>query len=359
MAARKPIPPNVASAVLLANRHACCVCQKVQVQIHHIDSNPSNNDPANLAVLCLPHHDQATMTIGLSKKMTATAVRTYKDEWETKCANDLLALARDRLRFYATIYKNPPRLRELFAGLSADRRLNAVAELQRQIQEDVRLHDQDGGFGWQAVPGDNGLTGALMLSLRAGELWPRALPRVGGHPLDPDYPIDLSPPNGMTAFHGFDLYCQLVARVLAILNPPIALESLWSLDDANLVDQNAGALVSFRESSIGKSVVSPRAADEIPLGRIQFRVSRGSRVYRALMDIKNMYVFSDTAALNLMRSRVCGLAVLEGASSKIVTGKAELHVALKPLLIGIGGLGQSHEGFWDLRKGENGSRSTR
>lgn len=116
-------------------------------------------------------------------------------------------------------------------------------------------------------------------------------------------------------------------------------------------------LVSFRELAIGRNVTTPRAAVEVPLGRAQFRVQRSHRVYRALMDIKNMYVFSDTAAENLKRSRVCGIAVLEGADNVKVQGKSELHLSLKPLIIGIGGFGQSDYGWWDLSKGQTGGRS--
>jgi hypothetical protein len=50
------------------------------VQLHHIDSNPSNNVTENIAALCLPHHDMATMTIGLTKKLKPEEVRAYKAE---------------------------------------------------------------------------------------------------------------------------------------------------------------------------------------------------------------------------------------------------------------------------------------
>jgi hypothetical protein len=353
---RKPIPTDIASQVLLANRHACCVCQKPQVQVHHIDENPANNETENLSVLCLQHHDHASMQLGLSRKLRPQEIRHYKAQWEAKCAADIEALARDRLRFYATVYKNPPRIRELFGALSQHRRLQAVASLEQQIQEDIEHHKQDGGFQWQALPRNNDLTRHLIYSLKAGDLWPAVLPRVTGHRDDPDYPVDLGPPHGMIAFHGFDLYCQLMVRTLAIINPPQPIEYLWSLRDPELIDHFAGSLVSFRERSIGKDIDGLRGADKRPLGRVQFRVQRSGRIYRAFMDIKNMYVFSDTGALNLERSKVAGLAVLEDASRKKVGGKYELHVSLKPLIIGIGGLGQSVDGLWDLGGRASGSK---
>ena len=355
---RVPMPKSIEAQVLLANRHACCVCQKPQVQLHHIDENPANNKPDNIAVLFLPHHDLATMKIGLSRKLKAAEVKVYKEEWEAKCASDIEALSRDRLRYYATVYKNPPRIRELFGSLQKQRRITLVNELEKQLIDDKAQHNSDQGFKWQANPGDNDLTKELMFSLRAGELWPSILPRVGGHPDDPDYPIELGPPHGMTAFHGFDLYCQLMTRVLALANMPLDLLSLWALREPDLIDQYAGHLVMFRERAIGRGIYPPRAADDNPLGRIQFRVQRKGRVYRAMMAIKNMYVFSDTAALNLGQSKVCGLGILEDAERKKVKGKTELQISLKPLIIGIGGLGQSdEEGWWKIESGKVGNRS--
>ncbi len=354
--ARKKIPPKVSSELLVANRHACCVCQSKGVQIHHIDEDSSNNSIENLAALCLPCHDQASMQIGLSKKLRAEEIKIYKTKWEDKCAADIEALSRDRTRFYATVYKNPPRIRELFSSLSQVEREHAATTIRQQLAEDTEAQSKDGGFQWQAVPKEDELTMHLLYALHSGDIWPRCLHRVEGHPDDPDYPIDMSPPYGMTTFHGFDLYCQLLVRALCVLRPPRTLESLWALKEEHLIDHFSGSLVSFRETAIGKSVYTPKAADEHPLGRVQFRVQREGFVYRAIMGIKNMYVFSDTAAMNLERSKVCGVGILEDAQEVEEDGKREIHVGIKPLIIGIGGLGQSEKGFWDLPRGVNGSK---
>lgn len=353
---RKKIPDKTASELLVANRHACCVCQSKGVQIHHIDEDPSNNAIENLASLCLPCHDQASMQIGLTKKLKADQIIVYKNQWEAKCAADIEALSRDRTRFYATVYKNPPRIRELFSTMSQEEREFAAQTILHQLREDSEEQSQDGGFNWQAVPKEDDLTKALLMSLHLGELWPRCLHRVEGHPNDPDYPIDMSPPHGMTTFHGYDLYCQLLVRALAILRPPRTLESLWALKEESLIDHFSGNLVSFRETAIGKSVYTPKVADEHPLGRVQFRVQRDGFVYRAFLAIKNMYVFSDTAALNLERSKVCGVGIMEDAQEVDNNGKSEIQIGIKPLIIGIGGLGQSEQGLWDLPRGMNGSK---
>ena len=57
---RVPIPAPIRAELLIGNQHACCICGKSGVQIHHINENPSDNKSSNLAVLCLHHHDEAT-----------------------------------------------------------------------------------------------------------------------------------------------------------------------------------------------------------------------------------------------------------------------------------------------------------
>ena len=56
MKRRTAIPAKIQGQILVANKHACCICQKPYVQIHHIDENPNNNDLSNLAVLCIDHY---------------------------------------------------------------------------------------------------------------------------------------------------------------------------------------------------------------------------------------------------------------------------------------------------------------
>lgn len=90
MKTREKIPPKIESQILLANKHACCICQKMHVQIHHIDGNPNNNDISNLAILCIEHHDLASMKGGMTKKLKPDDIRKYKIEWEKKCEMDTL-----------------------------------------------------------------------------------------------------------------------------------------------------------------------------------------------------------------------------------------------------------------------------
>src|SRR6266487_675808 len=49
--ARIPIPSETAASVLFRSDRTCCICRErgKPNQIHHIDEDPANNDPANLA----------------------------------------------------------------------------------------------------------------------------------------------------------------------------------------------------------------------------------------------------------------------------------------------------------------------
>lgn len=90
---RQSVPDNIAVKVLAANRHTCCICREggKHVQLHHIDGNPSNNVPQNLAVVCLDHHSRVTGDEGLGRRFTPQEVREYKLEWERICAQPSVA----------------------------------------------------------------------------------------------------------------------------------------------------------------------------------------------------------------------------------------------------------------------------
>jgi hypothetical protein len=80
---RTPIPNDVAAEVLYRSDRTCCVCREPRkpVQIHHLDEDPSHNDPDNLAVLCLECHDDTQLRGGFGRKLNADLVRLYRDEW--------------------------------------------------------------------------------------------------------------------------------------------------------------------------------------------------------------------------------------------------------------------------------------
>ena len=84
--ARVQIPSEVAARVMVASAHTCCKCEERGrvVQIHHIDDNPTNNDFDNLAVLCLICHEETQRSGGFSRKLSAPAVRIYRDKWTAR-----------------------------------------------------------------------------------------------------------------------------------------------------------------------------------------------------------------------------------------------------------------------------------
>lgn len=84
--ARKPIPARVEDQILFLADHTCCICNTLykDVQIHHIDGNPANNDQANLIVVCLDCHSRVTGRRGLGRAYTVGELRRYKRNWEAQ-----------------------------------------------------------------------------------------------------------------------------------------------------------------------------------------------------------------------------------------------------------------------------------
>jgi hypothetical protein len=77
------IPKEIAARVLFFANRTCCVCRDESkgIEIHHIDGENANHDPANLAVLCRDCHDDATVSGGLLRKLDTRQIVKYRDEW--------------------------------------------------------------------------------------------------------------------------------------------------------------------------------------------------------------------------------------------------------------------------------------
>ncbi len=82
--ARKKIPSKVGTEILFHSDRTCCICrdQSKKVQIHHIDGDPSNNHPNNLAAVCIDHHDEIHKKGGVTKGFSPLLVKRYKLDWE-------------------------------------------------------------------------------------------------------------------------------------------------------------------------------------------------------------------------------------------------------------------------------------
>jgi hypothetical protein len=86
---RIPIPTSVAAQLLFEADRTCCVCRvrHKAVQIHHLDDDPSNNDPANLAALCLECHRETQIEGGFGRKLDAAQIALYRDDWSRTVAS--------------------------------------------------------------------------------------------------------------------------------------------------------------------------------------------------------------------------------------------------------------------------------
>lgn len=87
MPKRKTIPSGVIADVTSACRRRCCFCfaldrddKEKRGQIAHLDHDPSNNGPDNLAFLCLHHHDEYDSPRSQSKGLTIDEAKRYRTE---------------------------------------------------------------------------------------------------------------------------------------------------------------------------------------------------------------------------------------------------------------------------------------
>jgi hypothetical protein len=82
---RKKIPRKIEAEILFRNDRTCCICRdsKKGVQIHHIDENPDNNIPSNLAVVCTDDHNKIHKWGGITKGISPILLKRYKLDWES------------------------------------------------------------------------------------------------------------------------------------------------------------------------------------------------------------------------------------------------------------------------------------
>lgn len=85
---RPKISVDTQERLLHDSDHRCSKCYGPDhdVQVHHIDGNPANNDDENLIVLCLNCHSEIERKGGLGKKYTAGELRKYRTSWEQEVA---------------------------------------------------------------------------------------------------------------------------------------------------------------------------------------------------------------------------------------------------------------------------------
>jgi len=87
MKKRLRIPPPIQADILTRSRRRCCLCTGLnrdigvkRGQLAHINGDPNDNRPDNLAFLCLPHHDEYDGRFKQSKSITIKELTSYRDE---------------------------------------------------------------------------------------------------------------------------------------------------------------------------------------------------------------------------------------------------------------------------------------
>lgn len=88
---RVPIEPTLAAQVLFASDRTCCVCRNPtrKTEIHHIDEDPSNNDFANLAVVCKDCQSEAHTTHAFARNLTPQLITLYNESWRSLVSDRL------------------------------------------------------------------------------------------------------------------------------------------------------------------------------------------------------------------------------------------------------------------------------
>src|SRR5215468_4347099 len=83
---RTPVPEDVRTLLMFRSDRTCCVCRErgQPIQIHHIDEDPGNNNPTNLAVLCLHCHNETQIRGGFGRRLDAAEVKVFRDEWDLR-----------------------------------------------------------------------------------------------------------------------------------------------------------------------------------------------------------------------------------------------------------------------------------
>ncbi len=77
---RVPIPQRDVDELLVSCKHLCCLCERPFVKIHHIDEDPSNNDPDNIIPLCGYCHDLVVAKVNGARKYTERQLKIYREK---------------------------------------------------------------------------------------------------------------------------------------------------------------------------------------------------------------------------------------------------------------------------------------
>lgn len=329
------IDPSLRSKLLINNQHACCVCGKSGVQIHHINGDHSDNKPSNLAVLCLPHHDVATASSGLSARLRPEEIRQYKKKWEEACLDRVKKGARARTAFFMVDYKNAERIRQLFSQLSLSECESAYQILSVDLRQETSLREEQ-GFNVSIEPTLIWSTPVerLLESLRHGQVHPAIFDGLEGHPQDPLLPS--GPAFSDWRIPVYDIWCQLMVRAIVAVRTPFLINDLALLEDP-VNGGLAGSLVAF-EGRMKGAVATPDEWEEKPGTETTLTVEGDKAIMTTKLRLKTHYVYSFTAAQSLSNGRGCGLLIIRSIDLvRTRNRKRVMAFSSTPLIIGSGG----------------------
>lgn len=338
MSSPKTLSQTRRSKILLRNQHACCICGKSGVQIHHINSNRDDNSYSNLAILCHDHHDEATPPQGgLTASLREEEIKQYKKEWEQRCEERRRKGARARTAFFMVDYKNAERLRQLFSQLSPPEYEEAYRRLKEELRTETDFREEQ-GFDISTEPNLSWSQPVQILLeyLKRGQVHPEPFEGAEGHERDPLMPS--GPAFADQRIPLYDVWCQLMARALVAVRTPYLLNDLARLDDP-INSGLTGMLIAF-EGELDGEVTPPSQWEEKPVSETVLSVrNEDTRVFSNL-KLKTHYVYSVTGASSLDKGRACGLLLLRsfrGISEENGVRYVEFHCS--PLIIGSGGGG--------------------
>ncbi len=328
---RTPIPDPLRSQILIANQHACCICGHAGVQIHHINGDPADNRQPNLAVLCIPHHDKATVVTGLSAKLSAPEVRKYKRRWEGRCHDRVLRAARGRTAFFMVDYKNAERIRQVYDQLSFAEQRQAYQILLKEFQEEeVARKKQQFDMSPEPNTAWNEVTRRMLTWLQSGDSQPEPFINIKGHTQDPLLPTGAIWIEKEIAL--YDLWCQILVRAIIAVRTPYDLDDLLKLEEPKAASLG-GCLVAF-EGSLKGNVMPPKAWEKSPVTQTRLTRALDDAKWRSDLKIKTHYVYSVTAAQSLSDGYENGLMILRSVMSmRRRNGKRIVNFDAIPLMI--------------------------
>lgn len=330
---RNPIPNRLRAELLIANQHACCICGKSNIQIHHLNGDPADNRRDNLAVLCIEHHAQATAPSGMTAKLTPSHIVTYKQIWEKTCRQRAERAARSRTAFFMVDYKNVGRLQQLYSQLSYTQRSYAADRLYRDLRDESNLRREQGfdislepNLGWSEP------LEYFLQQLKCGAVEPQIFQPSSRRKSDLERFL-LS--RVLRPAFLYDLWCQVVARALVICNGTYNIDDLMQLEDPRCL-RMGGALISCEGRTRG-TVYEPALSKTHSCSTIMYQVTGERAVWSTCLTLKTKDVYSVTAAANLSNGKENGLLVFRSIDRMRLSRSDSIRVRFSatPLILGI------------------------